>query len=191
MMKKELKERYKELVGAYWKKDPKMVDYLMKRYCVLFEIDGGIAEIDKPSIKTNFCFGYHLNKYDTESFDDAKDMASYARKSVEYFKNENLRVFNDWIDELTKVKEKMTSTVVCVSSRYCGISSGLKGICFMKRWDLDEPYNAKWRELTAEEIDVVIEAYKKAKELFEKRLNTYLKRYGLSKVETWTYWADE
>lgn len=25
----------------------------------------------------------------------------------------------------------------------------------------------------------------------EKRINTYLKKYGLTKIHSWSYWADE
>ena len=32
---------------------------------------------------------------------------------------------------------------------------------------------------------------KEEREKFEKRLRTYLKRYGTSKLRTWTYWLDE
>lgn len=34
-------------------------------------------------------------------------------------------------------------------------------------------------------------AIDKANAKFEKRLQTYLKKYGLSKVNTWTYWENE
>ena len=66
----------------------------------------------------------------------------------------------------------------------------LKTVCFVNRWELENK-GQEARPLTTEEIDIVIEAYKKARAAFEKRLNTYLKRYGMSKVETWTYWRDE
>ena len=46
------------------------------------------------------------------------------------------------------------------------------------------------RELTKEEIQEILEVYKKQKENFMKRLNTYLKKYGLSKLHTWTYLVD-
>ena len=193
MMKKELKERYKELVGAHWNGDQKMVNYLMKDYCVLFEIDGGIAHIDKPSIKTRFCFGYHLNRYVSKDFDDARDMANYAAKSVEYFKKENLKDLEYWIGLLKECKEGHTTRVACVGNHYSTKSEGLKRLVFLSSWELEEPtcQNKEVRRLTEEEIDTALEAYEKAKVLFEKRLNTYLKRYGLSKVDTWTYWADE
>ena len=46
------------------------------------------------------------------------------------------------------------------------------------------------RELTKTEIKEILDVYKKQKENFTKRLNTYLKKYGLSKLHTWTYLVD-
>jgi hypothetical protein len=36
----------------------------------------------------------------------------------------------------------------------------------------------------------ILEGLKREREKFDKRLQTYLKRYGTSKIRTWTYWAD-
>ena len=50
----------------------------------------------------------------------------------------------------------------------------------------------KFGKLTVIELDH-IEKHKRKdgqKENFEKRLHTYLKRYGLSKLHTWTYLVD-
>ena len=46
------------------------------------------------------------------------------------------------------------------------------------------------REATKEDLILIIEVYKQQIENFKKRLNTYLKRYGLSKLTTWTYLVD-
>ena len=184
-----MKEQYRELLVKHWK-DIRMVNYLMKDYTVLFEIDGGIAVIDKPRIKTRFCFGYHLNRYDSKDFDDACDMADYARQSVEHFKLENFKEIDGWIKNLEDSKGQFPNWVACVRNRYWKESTGLKTVFFVNRWELENK-GQEARPLTTEEIDIVIEAYKKARAAFEKRLNTYLKRYGMSKVETWTYWRDE
>ena len=41
-----------------------------------------------------------------------------------------------------------------------------------------------------EEKQKLLDAYKRALEKKEKRVNTYLKKYGLSKLNTWTYLVD-
>ena len=63
---------------------------------------------------------------------------------------------------------------------------------------LDE-YDAKdkaWRfdgltKATEEDFQKCYTAQKQEYEKFEKRLKSYLKRYGTEKLKTWTYWADE
>jgi hypothetical protein len=44
--------------------------------------------------------------------------------------------------------------------------------------------------MTSEQRAEIIKALEWSRGEFEKRLNTYLKRYGTSKIHTWTYWAD-
>ena len=44
--------------------------------------------------------------------------------------------------------------------------------------------------LTPEEIERVKAGYQEVRQQFVKRLNTYLKKYGLSKLHTWTYLSD-
>ena len=43
---------------------------------------------------------------------------------------------------------------------------------------------------TQEEIDAILTAYKEAAADHEKKVRSYLKRYGTSKVNAWTYWRD-
>ena len=59
-------------------------------------------------------------------------------------------------------------------------------------WDYDNIRNkdAIIKEANKEDLFLIIEVYKQQIENFKKRLNTYLKRYGLSKLTTWTYLID-
>ena len=43
---------------------------------------------------------------------------------------------------------------------------------------------------TVEEIELILQAYKEAAADHEKKVRSYLKRYGTSKVNAWTYWRD-
>lgn len=45
-------------------------------------------------------------------------------------------------------------------------------------------------EVSAEQRAMLIKAVEYRLKQFEKRLHTYLKRYGVSKIHTWTYWRD-
>jgi hypothetical protein len=59
-------------------------------------------------------------------------------------------------------------------------------------WDLKN--HPSWygdvEPMTVEDRQAILAGLKREREKFEKRLQTYLKRYGVSKIRTWTYWAD-
>lgn len=58
--------------------------------------------------------------------------------------------------------------------------------------EIERCYDAEYYEqLTAEQEKVVQAILLEEKEKFMKRLQGYLKRYGLSKIKKWTYWANE
>ena len=47
-----------------------------------------------------------------------------------------------------------------------------------------------YRIITDEEAKIILDAYKQAAVAHRKKVDSYLKRYGLSKVHSWTYWRD-
>lgn len=65
-----------------------------------------------------------------------------------------------------KVERQRIKTSFCYGYGFCGVS------------------NAE------EDKHLIIEGLELEKASFIKRLNTYLKRYGLSKVRTWSYLVD-
>ena len=52
------------------------------------------------------------------------------------------------------------------------------------------PNKTKLIEIGEADIQAIIDGLEVVKKQFEKRLNTYLKRYGLSKLNVWTYLRD-
>ena len=186
---KELKAMYSEiLANEVWKGNQKMIDFCLKEAAHIVELtNGDIIVIDKPRIETRFCFGYSDSRYDTEDYDRANDMADYASKSQEYFLSENLK-------GIDKTIAQMEGTVShSFEYRLRVPYTGQPGDSKLKSLDAyywhDE--NAKqFPEISAEDLQRVIEGYKIVRSDFEKRLNTYLKRYGMSKIKTWSYWQD-
>ena len=57
-------------------------------------------------------------------------------------------------------------------------------------YDLTETEKARYKPLKEHDRLALIEEYKKVLVDFEKRLQAYLKRYGLSKLNIWSYWQD-
>lgn len=79
-----------------------------------------------------------------------------------------------------------------------------KKLYFIKKYDnsniynfylLDEHTANEWKlgkliPATKEDFEKCFAAQKEEYEKFEKRIKSYLKRYGTKKLKKWTYWAD-
>ncbi len=179
-----LKARYAALLAAEVWKDQKMVDYCVKKTARIVELsDGALICIEKPAIRTRFCFGYHANVHYTEEISTAEEAAAHAAKSQEYFKTKNL----ESMDAMLKVLENSETGI---RPQYTSSPEGTQicALVFPEPW---EPLPPGYRRLLAEDREKLGEAYRTERGVFEARLDAYLRRYGLSKVETWTYWLDE
>ena len=188
MNQKELKEMYAEILTRdVWHEDVKMVQYCVNKTAYIVELENGdILAIEKPKIETRFCFGYSLSRYDTEDYDGANDMVDHARKSENYFKNENLKDINNMISSLSGKENSRFKFVLSIPYYRQPKDSQLKQLLQI------DPYRVETYEpITAENMKRIVEGYKIVRQDFAKRLDTYLKRYGMSKVRTWSYWRDE
>lgn len=185
MTQAELKEVYRQEVTEYWKR-PNMIDYCMKNCAYLVELDDGdLYEIEKPSIKKDFCFGYGYCGVSTEEdYESAADSAQNARQNVNYFMEKNLEPINRMIEDIYSY-----SGSIYKRTHYCQAqpNAKLKGLVWVEFGA--EPLEG-WKKLSDREKKAIIEGYEEVKKAFTKRLNTYLKRYGLTKVNSWTYLSD-
>lgn len=152
---------------------------------------GGLVIFEKPKIETNFCFGYHDSITDTESYDTANDACeNFGEKQ---FLKKNLA---DMQHALGLYEYSAKHEGPAVKQLYFAKRDSCSNI--YKDLFLDE-YDAKdkaWRfdgltKATEEDFQKCYIAQKQEYEKFEKRLKSYLKRYGTEKLKTWTYWADE
>lgn len=189
---KEVKDLYATLENSCIEKygddenSRKYVKWLKNTYLdSLTELTTGeIVEIEKPKIKTSFCFGYGFCGVSSqEQINEASDLAERARKSEKFFISENLKQID------VQIKEAEDET----RNGYL-FETGLDGfytVGFMSEYKHsmycgDKPHKV----ISADDRAGYIVALKKCKERFEKRLQTYLKRYGLSKIESWSYLRD-
>ena len=185
---KTLKAQYMNIISTeVWPKSPDMIKYADKKAAWIVEINNGdIVEIEKPSIDKNFCFGYGYCGVSTdEDYRGAANLAAHARTSTDYFIAQNMEPLDRWLKDL----EDLGTWNVYKRPNYLGQQESCKlmNIHFKHEWDY-RPEDGE--ELTPEEIQAVIEGYKEVKKQFKKRLDSYLKRYGLSKVHSWTFLSD-
>lgn len=196
MNSKEKQAEYKKIYmdaiyNEVWK-DKKMLDFINKKVVRIVELsNGSLIAIDKPTINKHFCFGYS-DTMDNSEYNEALNMAHFARTNEEYFINENLEEF----DRFCKCLDN-DNYIVC--SRVCYINSPSDSKIhdiefydkFKWKYETTEERKNKFYVLNEQDINALREAYAIEREIFVKRLKTYLKRYGLSQVKSWSYWRDE
>ncbi|MCM1577066.1 MAG: antirestriction protein ArdA [Bacteroides sp.] len=174
----ELKAKYERLVA----KNDFDLDYVMKKMSNLVMTESGIiAVFEKPRMEVNFCWS-----------DEGPDYENYLyvhkseERLKEYFLSENLSDYDE------KIKD------ICDNEQIAYIENTGSGYGFVR---IAEPYyyhrhlemvrgNNELVILTENDRKKILAVLKEERAKFEKRLNTYLKKYGTSKLHTWTYWAD-
>lgn len=196
---KELKDLYMEIVKAeVWPKSPKMQEFERKQVGYIIELSNGkIICLDKPSIEKDFCFGYgmYLRSTDEEA-NRAASMAQKAETDPSYFLEQNLQNFNLRIDQLRSVVGWQKEVYIYV--KYYGQPEDSNLVSYIITDTFEGPklrpeYWKRYKGLQKigeEDIQRIIDGLEEAKKAFEKRLNTYLKKYGLSKLNVWTYLVD-
>ena len=200
----------KEEIRAEFSKawtDPDMIKYCTNKVAAVAVLpDGGVVTVDKQQIEKNFCFGE--SGYD---FDEAQKSAAHARKSETYFKSENMRAFRERINALREMLDGASrDELIIFDQEYIGQTEDckLRGIRFTRLWEVLDACGGSarisdlpgmrvqingnpGRVATREDIQVILSAYEAAAATHEKKVDAYLKRYGLSQVRAWTYWRDE
>ena len=169
--------------------DERMAEWCVKSTAGVFVADDGtMVTLGKPSIQTRFCFGY--SDYDgPDACADAHKECVLASESEDYFMRENLR-------QVRIPDDDMLARTYVVRGKYASQPSDcLLGSLVTANhlgedcWGRPLPEGA--RLLSESERDRLREACQMVRDGFERRLRTYLKRYGLSKCDYWTYWRDE
>ena len=186
---KELVEEYMNEIKKVWKDYSRMIEYNRKILSSVHKLsNGGLISFDKPQIETSFCFGYH---HDSESMKNASNMSSHAQSNENYFIERNLASFDDTLKDI----EKEDTNIYIFRNQYanCNEPINIFDYYVLEYYQTQQPYYKRLNIEVASEEDkkIIINAIKEERAKFEKRLKTYLKRYGLTKVRSWTYWLDE
>lgn len=186
MSKETIQEFLNEVNEKIWADSKRMQDYEKSQCSDVYKSAGGhFVEFEKPYIKKDFCFGHGQNGISTEEDSDrASGMAEHARTSESYFIEENLSQYDEMLKELNGDEKlylmqnyRKPSKIACVRS---------EGYFRHYEWDRDKIVE----ELSQSDIEGLKAMVQSEKAKFTKRLNTYLKRYGLSKIHSWTYLVD-
>lgn len=165
--------------GSVWKKNleeylstKKDADYYKKHFIGAVKLNDGYYLLGKPSIDTKFCFADEGPDYEYY-----KELMASEEKLKAYFLAENLSVIDRDIEELQSFRPMVVTS--CWNDGCKDFAS--KDYHYQREGDAP---------LKDEQRAELIKALQWSRTQFEKRLQTYLKRYGVSKLHTWTYWRD-
>lgn len=167
-----------------WSNSAKMVDYCVEKTSGIVELnDGGLFCFEKPTIKTEFAVCYGLNGIASTQEMESARLESKAAKTKKYFFAENLLELNN-LKKLLKSNEKFFLRVSYHSDDRPNTLLREIHACenFYRESTLGE-LSQQDRELILAELENQI-----AK--FRRRLETYWKRYGSSKLRVDTYLVD-
>ena len=153
---------------------------------------GLICGFDKPRIDKDFCFHDEGPQYELY-----KELHADQDRMKNYFLYQNLREIDDNIQAIENPES-------CSITRVYGFYKSESGACSMT-WrcysDLSNNSDIKegiqnhekepnFEPMTESDKVQVLAVLKQIRTDFEKRLNTWWKKYGFEKLHTWTYWAD-
>ena len=163
-----------------------MKNYYRKAAEQICRIKDGYLIVDKPRIKTSFCFGSGWDGVSSLEEDEiANDLANQARTDEAYFLEENLKDLNKKV-EMLKNSLKLDYDSY---DRVVFIKNGLNQYAVVTRKSA-EYWNEEYEEASDKEVREILSLYLSVRENFKRRLSAYLKKYGLSKIDSWTYLRD-
>lgn len=212
-MTKEAKTEYLQAMAKTEK--PSWIEYLNKSISDVYKVENEkFITFDKPDIKKDFCFGHGCNGYSTdEEHEAAISQRENAVTNQDYFLNENLQDIDAQIAIVDAYLNAKGNEEEFIKNKYGKnfphyVYRGGKPYLFYAKYKKDEEvrytfytdyelenelhYNKESfiRAMTDAEMQQILTILEAEKEKFTKRLNTYLKKYGLSKIHAWTYLVD-
>lgn len=195
VIEKITKKNQAELQGKL--SNPYTKDNPSKHYASYIETgDGKVCLVEKPEgIEKDFCFAEGR----TRDISEALELADKAKRDRDYFISRNLQCagYEDKIESIGEVEDGNMKAFF-FDFNDCKDGKGQAVINFFENWKIGEdglpPHkftpSSAIREVTDEELQAYKKALESANAALLKRLDTYLKRFGLSKVRTWTYWDE-
>ena len=172
----ELKKEYEKVWTTEKGTSEQMVDYCMKKIALCLKTEDGYFYIlEKKKLNTEFFISEGSNR----SIDEALTICKEIKTKEDFFIEDNLRNINRLINTIKNNKNNLFFAEMYKNSKIVAITT--------TKYDI---LNKENRKLTPDEEIEVLKICEKYKELQTKKINSYLKRFGLSKIKANTYWCD-
>ena len=176
-------ERYKEELIKEWTTDSRMIDHCLKRAEEVVLIKDKVLVVEKQKMKTTFCFGYgNYGRSTDEEEREVSNLEEAYRTNQEYFIEENTK-------DLKRAIKEISEHSVYIAPYFR--DSEIYYWDYLYSYEKLEDVNIeKALLINNEEKQKLLDAYKRALAKKKKRVDVYLKKYGLSKLNTWMYLVD-
>ena len=187
-IEEENRRDFLDLVKKHVKGDESYFKYFKNKTAAIVRLEcGKLAYIDKPSINTAFCYA-EGGQYGT--MENALSCCDIAEKDQKHFRDSNMKDILSKINEVKSMKREGREVFLYFFETK---NSGFGEIYSLTYYDIERNFfNLKNAvKLTPSDREQYLSALESVRDSFRKRIDTYLKRYGLSKVRAWTYYGDE
>lgn len=195
---KKFENSYIECMTQVWNGNKKMIDYCRKKVAVYVPICGDkIMTIDKTDLNKEFYFGYS-SCGQGPSYEDMNKTVSNVSKNIEkHFIEENLARVNDQIKDYKEVLKGDSRFKLFARKAYHhqvdDVIIGVEWVNYFNYFgfseeEIKERYGV---ELSKDDVKNIIKGLEEFKEMKTKQINTYLKRFGTTKLGIRTYWIDD
>lgn len=185
-------EQRKQLLEEYariWGRDQRMVDFCMNRIQRAVTLSNGdLVVIEKQHIKKDFCFGHGWCGVSSDEEEEQADkMAEIASTDIQYFIKQNTEGFSPFDREKSYTWKHLEPFAFI---HYYG-GQKLMEVRLMDAYgDKAEIERLHAYKLSDKDAAGLRQAYEEERGRHIKRLETYLKKYGLTKLHVWTYLVD-
>ena len=161
-----------------WAKGQRDPEDIMKWYDSAVKLADGVVLFDHPKIKTEFCF-----RDEGPDYEFYKELGSDENLLRDYFIRENMDQ-----NGIAEPDENTDMYIVKYAGEY------RPGRVYVQVCKCPEYLNLRREDTiriaTDTERSLYLAELARVRKAFRKRLDTYLKRYGISKLHIWSYWAD-
>lgn len=175
-IKEDIRKEYEKVWTTEKGTSEQMIDYCMNQIALYLKTkDGYFYILEKKKLNTEFFISEGSNR----SLEDATAICKEIKTKEDFFIEDNLRKINSLINTIKNNKNNLFFAAMYKNSKIVAITT--------TKYDV---LNKENRKLTPDEEIEVLKICEKYKELQTKKINSYLKRFGLSKIKANTYWYD-
>lgn len=187
------KEELREEFLRVWGKDVKMVEWSVKNHPTSIRLSSGkVIVFDKKYIETEFWIGYS-DCGQGRTYDEAnRQQEGICANMEKYFIAKNMQEVKSLLE---KAKNPEYSIYICDQYDRKDGHNFVNFYLFDREWgdsfERTQRFSKNFHKVeNSEDIALIRWAIEQDAQKFEKRLKTYLKRFGTKKLRCSTYWLD-